>query len=294
MKKDGIIEYLIKRGAEITGTTSAGLLSGIVDGAPGIVLGAIHGTLITEVFKKVGAELRSKAVGDRELIRVGAAYSFALEKISAKIADGEQVRSDDFFYDLDYSRAASSEILEAILQFSRNEYEEMKVRHFGYLLANIYFDISIDRARANFLVRLAERLSFRQLCLIQIFSDTKKYKLFKEYTPPVVDDPTKYMMTSVWPNSFYPQKSSLKYRALSDKRFVLMSKPDLEMEVAELKNLSIINDESPEAPVGYSSVKLSFIGSWLNTTMCLDQIDGEELEKISSFLRYEEPPYSSF
>ncbi|GAA4444124.1 hypothetical protein GCM10023091_33810 [Ravibacter arvi] len=296
MKKDDIIEYFVARGAEIAGTASTGLLSGIVDGAPGIFLGAIHGTLITEVFKKVGKELRSRAVGDREMMRAGAAFTFALEKISSKIEAGEQVRSDDFFEDLEYSRSASTEILEAILQFSQNEYEEMKVRHLGYLLGSIYFDTSIDRGRANFLVRLAERLSFRQLCLIQIFSNTEKYQLFEKYVPPVINDwfQGRYLQTINPHNLIYPSKSYAMYSVLSDRKMLLIHKPDLEIEINELKSLSVIDDEHPHSPVGYSSVKLSSIGSWLNTTMYLDQIEGEELEKISSLLRYKEQPYSSF
>ncbi len=48
--------------------------------------------------------------------------------------------------------------------------EEKKVRFYGNLLANLAFEQDVDRSKSNFLLRLGEQLSYRQLCLLSLFA----------------------------------------------------------------------------------------------------------------------------
>jgi hypothetical protein len=45
------------------------------------------------------------------------------------------------------------------------------------LITNICFDESISLAKANFLIKLVEKLTYEQLCIIRYFNDIKRSKL---------------------------------------------------------------------------------------------------------------------
>jgi len=88
-----------------------------------------------------------------------------------------QVRHDDFFEDQLYQRSAAKEIVEGVLLAAQREHEEKKLLYYSNLLANIAFHPEIDRAHANLLIRLGERLSYRQLCVLSLFKQKSKFNL---------------------------------------------------------------------------------------------------------------------
>ncbi len=61
-------------------------------------------------------------------------------------------------------------MFEGVVLAAQREAEEKKVRLYGNLLANLAFDQSTSRSQANFLIRLGEDLSYRQLCLLSLFA----------------------------------------------------------------------------------------------------------------------------
>ncbi len=109
-------------------------------------------------------------LGKREEVRVGAVLAFAGEKIREKMENGEQVRQDGFFEEQPDDRSDAEEIFEGVLLAAQREHQEKKLRFYGNLVANIAFDPTISRERANLLLKMGEELTYRQMCLLAIFA----------------------------------------------------------------------------------------------------------------------------
>jgi hypothetical protein len=63
-------------------------------------------------------------------------------------------------------RSSAEELLEGVILAAQRESQERKVRFYGYLYSNLVFDPTVDRAHGNYLIRLLDRLSYRQVCLL--------------------------------------------------------------------------------------------------------------------------------
>jgi len=164
------LENLINAGSEISGGAVGGVLGFLMAGPVGAAVGGAAGPVLTRTINFVAQEIKNRVLGKREEARIGATIVFASQKIQENLKEGQQVRNDDFFTKDSTHRSAAEEILEGVLLASQQEHEEKKLKYVGNLLANIAFHPEIDRAQANLLVRLAERLSYRQLCLLFLFA----------------------------------------------------------------------------------------------------------------------------
>lgn len=177
----GSIEELIGVGAEITGgvlaSTGAAFFAAGLAGAAAPLFAA---PMIAYLFRKLGREVMHRTLGHREEVRVGATLTFAAAKIQENIAKGLLVRQDGFFQEQPSDRADAEEILEGVLLAAQREHEEKKLQFYGNLEANIAFHPEIDRAQANLLIRLTESMSYRQMCLLTLFSTEKRLDLRRE------------------------------------------------------------------------------------------------------------------
>jgi hypothetical protein len=149
-------------------------------GAP--VAGSMTGAAAALVFEpgtgpvqldaRLAACLRAAAVEAvavavvRERVRAGAALAFAVEHSVTLARSGRQLRGDSFFAGRSGARAASGEVLEAVVAAARRSVDERRVRHLGYLLAEAAFSPDLDADLVARGLRLAERLSWRQLALL--------------------------------------------------------------------------------------------------------------------------------
>jgi len=88
------------------------------------------------------------------------------QRILERQAAGERLRNDGFFAG---SGSDGEEVAEGILLVAEREFESRKLPLHAELIASLAFDV-VDRATANLCVRLMERLSFRQLCLLAALS----------------------------------------------------------------------------------------------------------------------------
>jgi hypothetical protein len=79
------------------------------------------------------------------------------------------LRSDGFFNEDNTGRSSAEEIAEGVVLAAQRDHEEKKLRAYGNLLGNLAFCPQFSRAHSNLLTRLAERLSYRQLCLLALF-----------------------------------------------------------------------------------------------------------------------------
>src|SRR6266508_3625350 len=126
--------------------------------------------IVALAVRKLVDDFRSRALSRREVLRVDTVLKFAATKIQQNIANGQQIRQDTFFTEALDDRSAGEEIMEAVLLTAQREYEEKKLKYYGNLLANIAFHPEINRGTANQLIRIAERLSYRQMALLAFVS----------------------------------------------------------------------------------------------------------------------------
>ncbi len=162
-KQDEKVADIIQTGTEIAGATTGAAIGLLVGGPPGAIVGAAAGPTAARTLRGLAVEFRERVLGHREEVRVGAVISFASAKIKEKLEGGQQLRQDDFFTDAYDNRATAKEVFEGVVLAAQREAEEKKVRLYGNLLANLAFVQDVDREHANFLVRLGENLSYRQL-----------------------------------------------------------------------------------------------------------------------------------
>ncbi|TFV65685.1 UNVERIFIED_ORG: hypothetical protein E4P37_09260 [Bacillus sp. AZ43] len=102
----------------------------------------------------------------RESVRAGAALAFAVEYAATQHRNGRGARDDGWFEPRPGSRAAADELAEAVVTAARRSTDERRVRHLGYLLAEVSLSPDIDLELAGRALRLAESLSWRQLALV--------------------------------------------------------------------------------------------------------------------------------
>lgn len=133
----------------------------VLAGMLGITIDTIYNTII---------DINKKQLSYREKVRTASCAIYTMNRISARIANGDKLREDGFFErEMNSSRAPSEEVFEGTLIAAKNEHEEKKVKFLGNLIANIAFEPSINRSKANFLVKIMERLDYNQLCIIAMF-----------------------------------------------------------------------------------------------------------------------------
>jgi hypothetical protein len=131
-------------------------------GLPGAFAGATAIAALTSVLGELGARL----LGHREKVRVGAAARFASRAYDERIASGDQLRDDGWFDEQPRGRSAAAEIFEGSLLNAQREHEERKIEYLGYLLANLSFEANVDQSLANWVLRMAEQLTWTQLVLL--------------------------------------------------------------------------------------------------------------------------------
>lgn len=116
-------------------------------------------------LRTVAADAAELPVG-RERVRAGAALAFAVE-YAATLGRGDRpVRGGEFFSERIGSRPAVDEIAEAVLGAARRSVDERRVRHLGYLLAEVAYSPDVDAELALRALRLTEPLGWRQLALL--------------------------------------------------------------------------------------------------------------------------------
>jgi hypothetical protein len=162
------VRSFIELGAGIAGSLAGSAAGFLLAGPPGAFVGAAGGQVLKHTLKELAGEFFSRTLGRREKERIGGVLIYAAEKVREKLDHGEKIRDDDFFTEDTSGRDAASEVTEGVILAAQREHEEKKLRFYGNLIANLAFTSQIDRPHANLLVRAAQRLSYRQLCLLAL------------------------------------------------------------------------------------------------------------------------------
>jgi hypothetical protein len=160
---------LLRVGAPLVGALT-GAPIGSSGGLPGGLSGAAGGVMVTESFRAVGGQLESGALSPREQERIGAAVHLAARLVQERLDAGEEVRSDGFFDEVTGGRPISEEVLEGMLRKAAGSYEEKKLPFIAALYANLAFSPEVPAAEAHYALQVADRVTFRQLSLLGLFT----------------------------------------------------------------------------------------------------------------------------
>jgi hypothetical protein len=161
---------LIESGSQVFG--QAGGVGVALLGGP--LVGVVAGAAMGEAFSRVAIEFYDRVAAARQRARGGKALEVALVRIGERVKDGDQLRQDGFFDPGPDGRADADEVLEGTLFTAANAWEERKVAPLGRLYANVAFDPAISPRWANFLLRLADRLTYTQLVLLAFVAEANR------------------------------------------------------------------------------------------------------------------------
>ncbi len=147
----------------------AGAAAGLFLGGPeGALIGAAIGTPASVALSWGVQEVGSRALGRRGRARAMGAAAFAAERLRELREAGLPIRNDGFFDDLPSGRNAGREVAEGVMMAAHDAFEERKVRHIGYLYANVATHGEVDAALASALLTNAQELTWRQYTLLSV------------------------------------------------------------------------------------------------------------------------------
>lgn len=239
------LESLVKSAAEILGTVSSTTIGFLLAGHIGAYAGAVSNELITSHLKKLGAEISEQIMGPREKARIGATYITSNEKIKQRLDLGHVLREDDFFDQKSDDRSSADTILEGILQKAKKENEEKKLPYYSSFLCNICFDKSINFNRSITYLKIIDRLSYQQLCIISVIEDMKQIEFEN------------------WNSHFINNQDSQIYL-------------DFYFELVELFDLNVLKQFGGKSLLGPKNGELSKIGADLYNLMDLSKISDSD------------------
>ena len=174
------LQKLINSGAEIAGGAIGGALGFLAGGPVGAAVLGAGGAAAAMALKHIGQEASERLLGPREKMRVGGVLAIAAAEISQRIEKGEKVRTDDFFDKKLSGRSDAEEVAEGVLLKSQREPEERKIPYMGHLLSSVSFDSQISASMAHQIIKAAELLTYRQLCILKLSVVKQAFRLRNE------------------------------------------------------------------------------------------------------------------
>ena len=179
--KDERIRRLLSAGTHILGGSSASAVSAalglLVAGPAGAVVGGAAGAALSLAFNRLGNEISERLLSPREKARVGYVLAQAASDIRELIDQGGVLRTDGFFASNPGIRSDAEEIAESVLLKSQREAQEKKLPYMAHLLASLAFDSSISAEMAHHIIRTAEQMTYRQMCILKLATAKDRYSL---------------------------------------------------------------------------------------------------------------------
>jgi hypothetical protein len=133
--------------------------------------------LATPVIAAAYNEVVHRSLTSKQHQRVDRAAEEARQHYLNLSAQGETLRTDDFFDGRD-GRWGAGEVVEAVLLAAANDPMEMKLTHMGHLLAVAAVDKELDVQTVHWLLKLAEDLTWTQyvqLALVDRIDELKPH-----------------------------------------------------------------------------------------------------------------------
>lgn len=253
-------DEVVNTGADMAGSAIGAAIGLIAAGPGGAILGGAAGPVASLTLRKVAAEIRRRLLSPHEEERIATVLTYAIDKIRQNESKGQHLRQDGFFESNLDDRSTAEEVIEGTLYTAQREYEEKKLKFQGNLLANICFNTKVDRSLANMLLKLSERISYRQILLLSFFNrldelgvpwETSSSKLLRIKNP---DE-------------------------LGELRFIA-SRSDLDQEIKDLQQQGLLDDLG----IGMATlarsrgIRLSDLGKLVFELMELGEVDRQKLE----------------
>lgn len=171
------LKSMINGSGDIAGAAIGGALGFMAAGPIGAGAGGAAGTFAAQMIKKIGNDAASRVLSAREEVRVGGAIAIAADHIRARAARGERLRSDGYFENTVNGRTDAEEVSEKVLLTSQREAEERKIPYMAFLIGNIAFDSTISAPLAHQIIKAAEVMTYRQLCLLKLAAFKSEFRL---------------------------------------------------------------------------------------------------------------------
>lgn len=179
-KNDNDRTQLFNNYAEIVGSGIGGVLGFLAGNPTAAAFGSVGGTVAAMILKNIGQEFSKRQLSPREDYRVGKVLAIAASEIHQRLENGEGLRNDGFFDRQPFGRSDAEEIVEAIMLKCQKEPQEKKIPFMGYLKVSIAFDSNISPDMGHQLIKAAEELTYRQLCILKLVVAKTHYGLRKQ------------------------------------------------------------------------------------------------------------------
>jgi hypothetical protein len=179
-KKFGRMRKLIAGGAEIAGGAVGGALGFLAAGPAGAAALGAGGAAAAFALTHIGEEVSERLLAPREKVRIGGVLALASAEIGERIANGDQLRTDGFFPLPEATQAPRSdaeEVVESIILKTQREPEEKKLPYMAHLISSVAFDPSVSAFMAHQVVKMAEQLTYRQLCILRLAATRNSFNL---------------------------------------------------------------------------------------------------------------------
>lgn len=254
------IESLISAGTDIAGAAVGGALGFIADGVGTAAGASVVGVGVTRVLGDVARRFLS----GRETTRVGATAAIAITSIKERLEKGEKLRDDGFFTTKGKKQSSADEIFEGVLLVAKNTHEEKKTQYLGHLFENVSFDATCLPNEANYLIHVAESLTYAQFILLHLFSENGNPQCLR--------------------TTDYGAGAQIHYATIS-----------LLHSVHELCDLNLVIMQKSQEPhhtivmginiICPADLKLAVGGHRLHTLLGLSAISKQDLDELSQWLR---------
>lgn len=176
-------EFWISLGSQITGGIAGAVVSLTCGGATGTVLGGAASPIISTTLFNILNDFSNRRLSHKEKVRVGAAATYIIHKITSNINDHHHPREDGFFDRDQCDKSDADEILEGVFIKCQSSHEERKVLYYSNLFANIAFTNNISSDEANYYLHLVETFNYRKLKILALLlrkNELSHIKLFDQ------------------------------------------------------------------------------------------------------------------
>lgn len=142
---------VIEKGSQLIGSLIGGGV-GLVGGPVGAFGGAAAGWASGEALYRIGSEVLGRMT-TREALRVGAVAAVIEADATQRFQHEAERRQDGFFSPQGERRPDGEELLEGLLRYAAETYEERKLPHLGHLHDAISYDEALSPGMAIHLLR---------------------------------------------------------------------------------------------------------------------------------------------
>lgn len=153
------------------------------------IYGAVAKTVWGKSIQSLAEKIDPCQLTEWEKKRIENCMTSSIERIAERINNGDKLQEDGFFKEKPNGETDAEEVFESIVVASQRESQEMKQIFYGNMLDNVGFVDYLDADEFKFLLKVFEKLTYRQCLILAVFymnyiqKDNNIATVFKEYNP---------------------------------------------------------------------------------------------------------------